>query len=575
MLPIRRCWLAVFSVSLPLVVSCCRQPPADLRLEIAPLENLTADPGMDWEGNVAPFILTADLSGISHVVATSSADPRANRVLRGYYALENDRLTVHATLENPGRPKTLQVIVRDGSRNAGIVPLLDQVAKAINSGAHPFPSPDPAALRSFSEALSSEDPGTRLRLFQTAAVQNPKFSSAFLALAETRLAQGDRAGAAEAAAQGKNVSTNPVERAQFDYLAATARNDLAARESAMRDLVRQTPDDIQALRTLAELHVLQRRFQDAAHDYQEIARLEPNDPSTFNLLGYMDGYAHDIAGGRAAFEKYQALAGPADINPIDSLGEVYFANGDFASAEKTFLEAQRKNPTAPGGSELLKAAEARLMTGDVPGADSLFEKYMALQPQRQMERARWDFLSGRRREAMALAEKLMSAEGDPGAVAAAQLSFWRLQTGDRASAAQLASTAFARAVSPGTKNLAAVCRFLTLTPAQKSQFANINAMAQILNHQFAEAIPLLERLLGESNPASDGQVRTLLAWAYSETGKTSQAKPLVDMYPIPLPSPEPAFVSLIFPRFLQVRSAALQTSPDLYNKLVGDVPDRF
>jgi tetratricopeptide (TPR) repeat protein len=333
----------------------------------------------------------------------------------------------------------------------------------------------------------------------------------------------------------------------------------------MQQLVRETPDDVQAIRTLAEIHAAQRRFQDAAHGYEEITRLEPTDPLTYNVLGYMDGYAHDLAGARAAFDKYRSLTNPSDLNPIDSLGEVYFYNGDFANAEKQFLAAH----------EFLKAAQARLMTGDLSGADGLFDKSLAQQPQRDLERAQWEFLTGRRKQAMARVEKLATAPGDAGAVATAQLSFWHLQTGDRATATQLASAAFAHATSPAVKNLAAICRFLSQSPAGKSQFANINALALMLNHQFGDAVPILETLLGESNPATDAQVRTLLTWAYVENGKTAQAKPLVDLYIIPLPSAEPAFVSLIFPRFLEVRAKALNTDSKLYDQIKGDLPDRF
>ena len=175
-----------------------------------------------------------------HLIA-ASVDAHANRVLEGYFELQGDRVSVHATLQDPGRPKTLRVIVRQGSAKAGIVPLLDQLAKDIDSRAHAFPAPDPAALKSFSEAWASEDPAERLQLFENAATQNPKFSAAYLALAETRLAQGDRAGAADAALRGRSVSTNGVERAQFDYLLATARRDLPAREQAMQELARQVP----------------------------------------------------------------------------------------------------------------------------------------------------------------------------------------------------------------------------------------------------------------------------------------------------------------------------------------------
>ena len=40
-------------------------------------------------------------------------------------------------------------------------------------------------------------------------------------------------------------------------------------------------------------------------------------------------------------------------------------------------------------------------------------------------------------------------------------------------------------------------------------------VALLLSGQFREAIPLLEPLYRAANPASDGQVRTLLAWAYA------------------------------------------------------------
>lgn len=549
------------SLSVFLLFVSCAHKPEEVRLQILPLENLSPETTQSWQGRIAPFLIASDLSGIPHLIAEQESNRRANRVLQGYYAVLGNRIAVHATLLDPARMKTLQVIVREGPKTAGLLPLLDQVAKQINPGAHPFPTRDPAALQSFAEALSSEDPGVRVRLLQTATVQNPKFSAAFLGLAESRLAQGDRSGAEDAAVQGKSVSTNSIERAELDYLAATARKDLAGRERSIRELVRLTPDDAQALRTLAEIHALQRRFKDAAGDYEEIARLEPDDPVTLNELAYMDGYAHDVADARAAIDKYRALVGPGDTNPIDSLGEIYFYNGDFAAAEKSFLQAG-------GGRELLKAAEAHLMTGDLAGADALFQK----QQPHELERAQWEFLTGRRKQAMARVEKLMAAAGEPGVLAAAQLSFWRLQTGDRAGATKLAETAFAHAASPAAKNLAAVCRFLARTPVGQSQFSNINAMALMLNRQFADAIPLLEKVLAETNPAADGQVRTLLAWAYNETGKVEQAKALVDLYPLPLPSNEPVFVSLIFPRFLQVRGIALKENrtKELYEKLTTE-----
>ena len=200
----------------------------------------------------------------------------------------------------------------------------------------------------------------------------------------------------------------------------------------------------------------------------------------------MNGYAQNLDGARAAFARYQSLAGPADLNPLDSLGEVYFYNGDFAHAEKQFVAAR----------EWLKAAEARLMTGDLAGADAFFEQYMAPQPQRELERAQWEFLSGRRKQAMARVRKLIALPGDPGAIAGAQLSFWSLQTSDRTTAARLATTAAERATTPAARNLAAICRFLSMTTAgiaaREYQCASLDSESAVCRGD-----SVLESLLGE------------------------------------------------------------------------------
>ena len=79
--------------------------------------------------------------------------------------------------------------------------------------------------------------------------------------------------------------------------------------------------------------------------------------------------------------------------------------GDFKSAADYFEKAAAKNP-----SELLKAAEARLMTGDLQGADALFLKHLgpavSAHKGAGYQMAQWEFLTGRRRAGMARMEKL-------------------------------------------------------------------------------------------------------------------------------------------------------------------------
>ena len=70
---------------------------------------------------------------------------------------------------------------------------------------------------------------------------------------------------------------------------------------------------------------------------------------------------------------------------------------------------------------------------------------------------------------------------------------------------------------------------------------------------FASAAVLLKQLAenGVSTPESDLQI--LLAWALIETGKLSEAEPLLRWNPIPPPGSTGPFFGLHFPRLFHLR----------------------
>ena len=102
---------------------------------------------------------------------------------------------------------------------------------------------------------------------------------------------------------------------------------------------------------------------------------------------------------------------------------------------------------------LLKAAEAKRLSGDAAGADQLFaewEKTHAQHPFAWMHRAQWDYTSGRKAEA----ESRMKANGSP--LALVQLTVWKLEQGDRAAAeAMLAEAAAKAGDAPSNRNAVA------------------------------------------------------------------------------------------------------------------------
>jgi tetratricopeptide (TPR) repeat protein len=295
-------------------------------------------------------------------------------------------------------------------------------------------------------------------------------------------------------------------------------------------------------------------------EYRAAAHLDPNALPIWNQLGYALAWAKDLSGAREALAQYQKLA-PGDLNALDSQGEVSFFLGDFKSAAGYFEKAAARNP-----AELLKAAEARLMAGDLESADALFLKHLGpgakLQKSAGYQMAQWEFLTGRRKAGLARMEKLTpELEGDLQSLGLSQLAIWKLEIGDSKAAAELANQAVMRAQSPQVRGIGGVCRYIasgTAGSGVSSGSKTADAYALLFAKKFGDALPLLQSIYSETNPSADGQVRTLLAWAYVETGAMDKAAKLLDTYPLPLSSGEPLFASLMFPRYLFLRGAVLQ-----------------
>jgi tetratricopeptide (TPR) repeat protein len=566
------------------------------RLAVLPLENLSTDPTLDWAGPAVTAALVYDLASAPNLSAQSvgsmgdAESKRASHILEGYFVARNGRVEIRATLIDPRKTITVASIALNGPLAAGPLPLANQLAKRLSGAARPFSTSNAGAFREYGIALSTLDRAGALRGFESAVASDPNFTAASLASARLLLESGDRDGTRKILATALSTRPDPIDQARLEYVAATAAGDTAARLKTLETLARLTPADPQVPREAAELQVLQRKFQDAVRNYEAVTRLDPEDAQAWNQLGYGYALAQNLPGARRALERYRRLLPPEEVNPLDSLGEVSFYLGDFSGAERYFLQAHEKNPREFSGGELIKAAQARLMLGDLPAADASYQRYLALLQHSQgalagYQQAQWEFLTGRRKAAIARLEKLApTLGGDAQALALCQLSIWKLETGDTKAAAELAGQAVSNAQTPRLRNLSAVCRFLAAMPITASGSPVADVYALLFQRKFKEAVPALEALYRETNPSADAQVRTLLAWAYVETGRQSEAQQLLARSPIPLSSGEPLFADLIFPRYLYLRGAVLEKegkgaeakqSYELYLKYAGDLPGIF
>lgn len=542
-------------------------------MAVLPFENLTTDSKLNWLSVGANAALVSDLTGMRTVYAFPVDGAHASRAVEAYFDATGDRLHMHATVEDLAKRRVMQQFEVEGPRLDGPLPLIDRLARQIDPAARAFSTHDRAAFESFGEALSSQDAGVRARLLQTATVQDPNFTAAYSELADTLLALNQPAQAQNIASAGLAHARDALDRARLTYVLAVSQSNLAARKQALADLERLLPADPEPWRDLAGIEIVERNFAAAVRDYRQATHIDPADPQTYNQLGYAEAYAGDLAAARGSILEYRRLAPEGDFNPLDSLGEVSFYLGDFAAAERYFLEANRRNPVA---GEMLKAAQARLLTGDLSGADGLFKRRLNQHKEESAilaayRQAQWEFLTGRRKQALSRLQALApGSSGDASALVNAQLAIWSVQTGNRPEAGRYAEAAVGSAVSPGARNLAALCRFLVATPWKPSNNAQADAYALVLAGRFADAIAPLETVYRATPPSSDGEVRTLLAWAYQQTGQSGKARDLTRLYPIPLAQSESLFASLAFPRFLQVKGN--QKLFDLYK---GDLPDNI
>jgi tetratricopeptide (TPR) repeat protein len=588
------CSITILLILAPL--SCTRaRTTAVERLAIVAFENLSSDSNLNWAGRAVASALVYDLAPAPDLYAqmvdsiSGAYTTQASRILEGYLSERNGRMRLVATLEDLATTRTVGSFDFSGSVSEGVLPLLNQLAKRLNSTARPFGTGKLEAFRAYGEVLTSGDSQTILRGLESATVSDPHFVAAYLARARLLLAQGQRDEALKELTAARGANPDAIEAAEIDYFAASVGGNVDGRAKALEILTRVTPADAPRFRELADLRLSQRRFPEAAQDYETAARLAPEQPELWNELGYAYAFGQDLTNARRALEHYGQLLGPVNFNALDSLGEVNFFLGDFSSAEKYFMEAQEKNPVRRA-EELMKAAQARLMTGDLGGADATFHKYLGLaQPSQQktagFEQSQWEFATGRRKSGMARLEQMIaSLGGDQQSLALCQLAIWKLETGSAQAALELGGKAEAMARSPRTRSLSAMCRIMAAPPERPSGSRMADAYALLFARKYADALPLLEAMYREANPTLDGQIRALLAWAEVETGRIGEARKLVEIYPLPLSSGDPVFASLVFPRFLFLRGMVLKDagkrsdakqSHELYLKYAGDIPDIF
>jgi Flp pilus assembly protein TadD/TolB-like protein len=616
--------------------ACARQPstPRVERIAILRFENLGAGVSDDWMGRAFSEVITAELAGASGIYAIPSnrlhgpdrvLGPRpasvpgisaerslafasgATSVGYGEYSVRQGRLSARLTIEDPRTGRMIRVV--SAAAAAGdVFAVASELARRISSGVAPYGTNSVPALKAYMAAKESATIAATARNLDQAIAADLDFGPPYRLLAQLKAQQQDRAAADTLLAQAlaRAGAMPPAERARLQMEAANLHGDSAARKSALATLVALEPNDPALWGSLAESCMNRREYPQAVQAYRKLLEVEPEDVSALNQLGYAAAYAGSFDTALEALRRYQALR-PAEANPLDSQGDVNLLAGHLRQAESLYLQAAKKDPNFEGGGDPWKAVMARLMSGDVAGADTLAQQYIqtreaAKDPVAEYRKAEWFWVSGRRKSAWQRLETFArGAEAGPlrefASRAYSQLAVWSLVLGDRPAAAQLAQKG-ALLAGPSSAGAAMVARFLAEPTASSSEWsvraerlfpnASENAIknfalayALLLGRQFQPASPLLQQLYDGANPAADPSLPVMLAWTCLETGRANDAAPLLRLNPIPSMNGLGLFAPFYFPRIYYLRGlvAEQQGKPDdaranyqLFRRLSGPDP---
>jgi tetratricopeptide (TPR) repeat protein len=616
--------------------SCSRRAsnPSIQRFAILRFENLSPDPSLDWMGRAFSEIISTELASAPGIYAISferlhSSDGSfgarplaapgisterslalaagANRIGYGDYSVRGGRLEARLTIEDPRANKITRVISTSAAA-ADPASAATELARQISSRAAPYLTHNAAVVEAYVTALESSDPDARAQRLQQAIAQDPSFAPAYSLLAQLKLQQRDRAGAQAVLSQAlAHAAAMPqLERAELVFDQASLGGDAAAAERSLADRARLTPTDPNVWAAMAQTAMNHHNYVQATQALQKAVAIEPEDVRLWNQLGYAAAYAGDGNAATQALLRYRALR-PGDANPIDSLGDVNLLLGRLREAENFYLQSIKKDPAFLNGAGFFKAAMARLMTGDIAGADRLQQQFLdarskAKDPLVEVQAAQWAWTTGHRRKALErITAFARQAESGPlrqvASEAYGQAAVWQLALGHRDQAAPLVEKAVQLA-GPASAALAVIARFLSQpaasatewaaradqafpSPAQKPVKQMALVYALLLDKEFPHAASILQPLYSSTSPTADDTLPFLLAWADLETGKSKEAAALLRLNPIPSTSGVTPFSVFFFPRlfYLRGRLAALEGSAQqaraqfqLFRQLSGPEP---
>lgn len=545
------------------LASCQRssQRPSE-RIGVVVFENLTSDRDLEWIGHAIADIVAAQSAGSAQtriIVRRTLADAqtvRMTKTLHGYFTGDSRNLQLRATLYEEGSRQTAWSLTESGSAG-DLLRIADAIARRLSPHVQPYTTSSEIAMREFYRAEVAATSADALTSLDSAIAADPRFGSAQLQKLEL-LVHSDRTQAAAALEHLKDLNLRPYEQARLALLRAELTGDESARLAALTRMAELQDISVELWQSIAEAQITAGQYEAAAEACARGLALEPDHEALLNTKGYALAFAGDSSGAVEALTQYKRLY-PQSANASDSLGEVHFYFGRYEDASRAFLEAARQDPALIGGAEPFRAAFALYLSGDVSGADKVFNAYVEdlrqrRDPQAELKLRIWHRLTGRPVEAAAQNSLIQST-----------LALWALADGDRARAQKLAQSAAASAESSEARNAANTSAFLAQPaasfdvwnsrvasvirgPEQSDARERLLGWALLLDRRYGEAAKVWQSIQTRSPGLARTDEKLALVWALASNGQINEARRIMPHGSMPPSALIPGLNMLLYER---------------------------
>lgn len=436
----------------------------------------------------------------------------------------SNRFNLRATLADAKSHQTLKVFEASADSRSQIIAAADRLARQIDGSAVPYSTQKIDALQAFAKATQAANQTERQSSLQSAVKLDPAFGAAWLALA----GGGDKTFLSSA--NSVSASFSPIDHARFALLdQRLSVGPLSQRVPLAQAVLNLSPFDVSALLTLADAQDRQGHGAEAIEAFAKAQQLAPDNAELagrFALTLVRFGEA-----ARAIAQTKQLVAdNPGKPVPLQLLASVQFAAGQFADAQRSFQQV------GDDPRSLLSQAICKLMLADKSGADQLFMQYIGIREKNRdplipLARATWMQAVGSQSESLQILETGLASAPDLQAIAAAQISIWSFERGDRQSASTSAQKALSMARVPAAVEFARLAELLSKS-AETNSAPQTNAaagFAHFFNKRFEQSAKVWEAELDRS-AGNDETARTMLALSLRGAGKPQQA---LALHPLP------------------------------------------